>query len=51
MSMCGEIENITRSIEQLKAKLCDLRLTEQERKEASVSLAYELKRLQDLQEA
>ena len=49
MSMCGEIENTTVAIERLRVELSNPNLSEQQRKQTECDLAYEVKRLEDLQ--
>jgi len=48
MSMRGEIENSTVTIERLRVVLSNPDLTEQQRKRTECDLAYEVKRLEDL---
>jgi hypothetical protein len=49
MSMCGEIENTIVAIDRLRVKLSNTNLSEQQRKQIECDLAYEVKRLEDLQ--
>lgn len=49
MGVCGEIENSTVAIERLKLTLSNPNLSEQQRKQSECDLAYEVKRLEDLQ--
>lgn len=49
MSMCGEIENTIVAVERLRVELSNTNLSEQQRKQIECDLAYEVKRLEDLQ--
>ena len=49
MGVCGEIENSIVAIERLKLTLSNPNLSEQQRKQSECDLAYEVKRLEDLQ--
>jgi len=51
MSMTGEIENATQEIKRLRGLLSNQDLDEQSRKTVECDIAYELKRLEELQSA
>lgn len=49
MSMCGEIENTTQEIKRLRGVLDIPSLEGEDRKKVECEIAYQLKRLADLQ--
>ena len=51
MSITGEIENATQEIKRLRAVLATIDLDDPSRKKVECDIAYELKRLEELESA